>query len=711
MPKPKRSLAKSKKTAVPLSALPVASAGLLPSSLLESQAVWSAFLTQYRPNLGMEEDRLEEMMGNSGEYVRNLATRVNQLGGWLEVTGKDAWADAKVDKTRDSRADYENFLFPVLKFLEFQQKYPSPAPYSLSPAQLHPSVLRPIKVFTPPESGLLTQAFWDQVLAEDIAILRGFPSKVWKLDHSLFSFEYLKTHRGAAEIDVLMQDKDPDKDMLRLHSGEKVKSTILDYIEKHVVAGNQSDKVPFAVNVDIGAWGEQIDQFQAKLPEYLLFGSPSDSLSHLRLHINGMSLPQIYLKAAGSWTGAHQENLCFAAINLNHGPGDCQWWGLSPAEVPQVRAEVGAKLGFDTAKSETLWWPDENWVLGQGYASFYGVQRPDDLVYVGPGTLHWVKTTAPAVNSSWNIGPKTLNQFEAAYSRKALNESIGVESLVQLNTLALDLLNSELSSLPIDLVKYLRSRLNEQFEEEKRLLDACKLPALGVFPGHQVRRCESCKREVLYAYAASVQAYCLKCAIALPSPPNCHEMFTSAHFQRLRDRVQRRIEGENVDFYDPGLNLHFTKGMRQRLSQAWVSPYSGFPSCISFSVEDSASDVEMPEASSTPAAGPPDQQSPDGESRKKRPRTGKKALSPCTNKHQKQHQSASSEPPASSAADRRCTRSQVRKEEPEEVEEEQKPVHRGQDGGGKQDSDNCGKTCEKAGKGKGQYSIPKRSKC
>lgn len=702
MPKPKRSLAKTKKGTH--TDLPQPSAGLFPSTLLQNQADWSAFLTQYRDKLGLEEGKVEEMMGTSEEYIRSLALRVNEMGGWLEVTGKDAWEDAKIDKLRDSRADYEDFLFPVLKFLEFAHKYPSPAPYSLSPAHLHPSVVRPIKVFTPPETGLLTQAFWDQVLAEDIAILRGFPTQVWRFDHTLFSFEHLKTHHGAAEIEVLMQDKDPDKDVLRLHSGEKVKSSLLDYIEKHVVAESQSNKVPFAVNVDIGAWSEQIDQFQAKLPEYLLFGSAFDSLNHLRLHINGMSLPQLYLKVAGSWTGAHQENLSFAAINLNHGPGDCQWWALAPAEVPKVRAEVEEKLGFDIAKSETLWWPDENWVLSQGYESFYGVQRPDDLVYVGPGTLHWVKTLAPAVNSSWNIGPKTLKQFQAAYQRNALNQSIGVESLVQLNTLALDLLNSELSSLPLDLVQYLQVQLTEHFDREKALLDACKLPALGVFPGHQVRRCEACKEEVIYAYAVSVEAYCLKCAASLPLPlSNCHEMFTFSHFQRLRDRIQRRIEGSNVDFYDPGLNLHFTKGIRQRLAQAWVSPYSGFPSCISFTIEPLVSEMDTSAASPTPAAGPPDQQSPsDGETRRKRPRGGHKAVSPGAKKHAKQDQSDPS-------SDRRCTRSQGRKEDPAEVEEEQKPVRREADWTEKQNSDNCGKEGEKL-QGKTQYSIPKRRK-
>ena len=732
MSKAKRSQAKSKKSAAgapsqPLVDLPAVSGGLFPPTLLENEEVWSTFLTQNKEKLGVEEGKIEEMMGKSGEYLRNLAKRVNELGGWLEITRKDAWSDATIDKLREPRLDYENYLFPILKYLEFQHKYPTSAPYTLSPCHLRPSTLRPIKVFTPPDSGLLTQAFWDQVFAEDIAILRGFPTKVWRFDHSLFTFEYLKTHHGSTEIEVLMQDKDPDKDILRLHEGRKVKSTILDYINSHVIAGQCDTKVPFAVNIDIGSWSQQMDQYHAKLPEYLLFCSDFDSLNHLRVHVNGMSLPQIYLKVAGCWTGAHQENLSFAALNLNHGPGECQWWGIAPADVGNVRAEVGEKMGFDVAKNETLWWPDENWVLSKGYGCYYGVQRPDDLVYVGPGTLHWVKTIAPTVNSSWNIGPKTLKQFEAAYARNTLNETIGVESIIQINTLAMDLINNELASLPIDLIKYLTDRLKEQFDREKSLLEAAKLPMLGVFPGHQMRRCESCKREILYAYAVSIDnAYCLKCASSL-SLPNSNQMFSSDCFQRLLDRVQRRIAGETVDFYDLGLNLHFTKGMRQRISRAWVSPFSGFPSLISFTIEPAKSDVEMSETSpSTPvqAKNTPEESSIEGENRPKRTRKAGKKASPTPKKHPKKSIPEAKSPSAEpiSPTERRCaTRSQMRREEPEEVEEEQKPMHRGEpdateDSQDKADSNNSDvprKASEKttAKSGKGQDNIPRKEKC
>ena len=37
-----------------------------------------------------------------------------------------------------------------------------------------------------------------------------------------------------------------------------------------------------------------------------------------------MTLPEIYVKVPNCWTGAHEENLRFRAINLNHGPSSCE---------------------------------------------------------------------------------------------------------------------------------------------------------------------------------------------------------------------------------------------------------------------------------------------------------------------------------------------------------------------------------------------------
>lgn len=565
--------------------------GLLPDLILESESNWLDFLRE--TNIPGLEQRLEELRALQ-EYLRALGKRVNELGGWLEVTGRNGWGEAKVSD-REPRKDYEMYLFPVLKFIEFAQRYRSGNPYSVCLPQLRPSTLHPIRVFTPPASGQLTPTFWEEVFAEDVAILRGFVTKIWQFDHTPFSMDYLESHNADFPFEVLIQDRAPDSESIKLRSGEKLKMTVKDYIakmRKDMENGPGTGPVPFGVNIDIGEWQRQIDELQAKMPVSLSFGGSDDSLSYIRLHVNGMTLPQIYLKVTGCWTGAHQENLSFTAVNINHGPGVCQWWSLCPEFNLQFREDIMRRQKFDPLKSETLWWPDENYLMMQGYKTYYGLQLPDDLVYVGPATLHWVKSLSATVNSAWNFGGKTIRQFAVAFERDTLNREMQFESLVQVHTLAMDLLNREMSRLPVELVRFLAGKLQAKFETEANELSLSGLKSSGVFPGHQVRRCEKCKQEVLYAYAACNEcsaAYCVQCVAKHPHViPSCCEMFPQEAFRRLMSRVERKCVGEPGDCYDPALNLHYDLGQKRETAGAYVSPYKGAPSYIYFDLNSTA---------------------------------------------------------------------------------------------------------------------------
>jgi len=560
--------------------------GLLPDSILESESNWLDFLRD--TNIPGLEQRLEELRALQ-EYLRALGKRVNELGGWLEVTGRDGWGEAKVSE-REPRKDYETYLFPVLKCIEFTQRYRSGNPYSVCLPQLRPSTMHPIRVFTPPASGQLTPAFWEEVFNEDVAILRGFVSKIWQFDHTPFTMDYLERHSADFTFDVLIQDRAPDSESIKLRSGEKLIMTVKDYIakmRKDMESGPGTGPVAFGVNIDIGEWQRQIDELQAKMPASLSFGGPDDCLSYIRLHVNGMTLPQIYLKTTGCWTGAHQENLSFTAVNINHGPGVCQWWSLCPEFNLQFREDIMRRQKFDPLKSETLWWPDENYLMMQGYKAYYGLQLPDDLVYVGPATLHWVKSLSATINSAWNFGGKTIRQFAVAFERDTLNRQMQFESLVQVHTLAMDLLNREMSRLPTELVRFLAGKLQAKFETEANELTLSGLKSSGVFPGHQVRRCEKCKQEVLYAYAACNEcsaAYCVLCATTKHPHviPSACEMFPQEAFRRLMSRVERKCMGDAGDCYDPALNLHYNLGQRRETAGAYVSPYRGAPSYIYF---------------------------------------------------------------------------------------------------------------------------------
>lgn len=56
--------------------------------------------------------------------------------------------------------------------------------------------------------------------------------------------------------------------------------------------------------------------------------SAGNMLSHVGHNILGMNTVQLYMKVPGSRTPGHQENNNYCAININIGPGDCEWFAV-----------------------------------------------------------------------------------------------------------------------------------------------------------------------------------------------------------------------------------------------------------------------------------------------------------------------------------------------------------------------------------------------
>jgi len=73
--------------------------------------------------------------------------------------------------------------------------------------------------------------------------------------------------------------------------------------------------------------------------------------------IPGMNQPQMYMKVHGCKTTGHQENCNFCSININVGPGDCEWFVVDAAHWNAVsllctrcglalaRARLGRSVG------------------------------------------------------------------------------------------------------------------------------------------------------------------------------------------------------------------------------------------------------------------------------------------------------------------------------------------------------------------------------
>jgi len=91
--------------------------------------------------------------------------------------------------------------------------------------------------------------------------------------------------------------------------------------------------IKFGTNVDLSderKWRAQLQELM-KLPAFARVVSASNMLTHVGHVILGMNTVQLYMKVPGSRTPGHQENNNFCSININIGPGDCEWFGVPDA--------------------------------------------------------------------------------------------------------------------------------------------------------------------------------------------------------------------------------------------------------------------------------------------------------------------------------------------------------------------------------------------
>lgn len=72
------------------------------------------------------------------------------------------------------------------------------------------------------------------------------------------------------------------------------------------------------------------------MPPFCRLADESNFLSHLGYDLKGMNTAQFYMKIPGCRTPAHLENNSFCSVNLNIGPGDCEWFGVSYEYYPLI---------------------------------------------------------------------------------------------------------------------------------------------------------------------------------------------------------------------------------------------------------------------------------------------------------------------------------------------------------------------------------------
>ncbi|TNM85112.1 hypothetical protein fugu_009290 [Takifugu bimaculatus] len=88
--------------------------------------------------------------------------------------------------------------------------------------------------------------------------------------------------------------------------------------------------IKFGTNIDLSdpkRWKPQLQEL-LKLPSFMRVESSNNMLSHVGHTILGMNTVQLYMKVPGSRTPGHQENNNFCSVNINIGPGDCEWFAV-----------------------------------------------------------------------------------------------------------------------------------------------------------------------------------------------------------------------------------------------------------------------------------------------------------------------------------------------------------------------------------------------
>lgn len=234
---------------------------------------------------------------------------------------------------------------------------------------------------------------------------------------------FVKEHSNEL-IDVVTQN--PEVKTFHRTRNDRHKSTLADYMayQKKNQVRDEEGNIKFAVNIDIGHWEPQIEELVAKIPEEFLFCSVKDALQWVRSHIMGMTQPQMYMKVKGSWTGGHEENLRYRAVNLNHGPDSSEWNLVGSAYSAKLRQEVRDIYRTDIYKKEGLWFADVDFCLAKKIPVTCFNQVKGDLVILGPGCEHWVRGFGKAVQTAWNFGTYDEWQFTESIKRMDVNNNI-----------------------------------------------------------------------------------------------------------------------------------------------------------------------------------------------------------------------------------------------------------------------------------------------
>uniref|UniRef100_A0A671Q6L0 [histone H3]-trimethyl-L-lysine(27) demethylase n=1 Tax=Sinocyclocheilus anshuiensis TaxID=1608454 RepID=A0A671Q6L0_9TELE len=249
--------------------------------------------------------------------------------------------------------------------------------------------------------------------------------KQWRCE-SIRSYTTISTYAQyqASSFQESLREEHEKKGQKELSDSEVTSSEIVSRRRK-----GPFRQVKFGTNIDVSdekKWKLQMQEL-GKLPAFARVVSAGNLLSHVGHSILGMNTVQLFMKVPGSRTPGHQEHNNFCAVNINIGPGDCEWFAV-PEPYWGVMSEFCEKNNINFLKGS--WWPNLEDLYEANVPVYRFIQRPGDLVWLNTGTVHWGQAIGWCNNISWSVGPLTAYQYKLAVERYEWNKLQSVKSMV-----------------------------------------------------------------------------------------------------------------------------------------------------------------------------------------------------------------------------------------------------------------------------------------
>uniref|UniRef100_A0A673GKV8 Lysine-specific demethylase 6B n=1 Tax=Sinocyclocheilus rhinocerous TaxID=307959 RepID=A0A673GKV8_9TELE len=276
-----------------------------------------------------------------------------------------------------------------------------------------------------------------------ISVIRGLAGSL-RLNLGLFSTKSLVEANAEHAVEVRTQVQQPaDENWDPSGTGQtwpcessRSHTTIAKYAQYQASSFQESLQqktvgkiIKFGTNIDLSdpkRWKPQLQELQ-KLPAFMRVSSSGNMLSHVGHTILGMNTVQLYMKVPGCRTPGHQENNNFCSVNINIGPGDCEWFAVHDNYWEAI-SDFCEKHGVDYLTGS--WWPVLDDLYRANIPVYRFIQRPGDLVWINAGTVHWVQAVGWCNNIAWNVGPVNSYQYQLALERFEWNEVKKVKSIV-----------------------------------------------------------------------------------------------------------------------------------------------------------------------------------------------------------------------------------------------------------------------------------------